>query len=413
MSTTVNSTSFILLEERYGAHNYHPLPVVLSAGKGAVLTSVEGVHYLDMLSAYSAVFDHANERLVGALTAQASKLTLTSRAFHSDKLGPLEMKLAQRFGYDKVLVMNSGVEACESAFKIARRWGTVVKKIPNESVEVLFCRGNFWGRSIAAISSSSDPSTYSNFGPLLPGIRVIDYDSLTQLEETLASHPNIAAFMVEPIQGEAGVRTPSSGYLQGVESICKRFGVLFIADEVQTGLGRTGNWTCCSNFDVKPDVLVLGKALSNGFYPVSAVLANDPVMLVLEPGSHGSTYGGNPLGCTVASTALDIIEEENLCEASKMRGFQLFEGLQALHSKYPRFIKEVRGGMGLMCAIEMKSDCGVEAWDICLRLMAKKILCKPTHGTIIRLTPPLVISEDQIREALRTLNSTFEDLSST
>jgi ornithine--oxo-acid transaminase len=277
-------------------------------------------------------------------------------------------------------------------------------------VEVLFARGNFWGRSVAAISSSTDPTTYSNFGPLLSGIRVIDYNNLPQLEEALATNPNIAAFMVEPIQGEAGVNIPSSGYLQGVELLCKRYGVLFIADEVQTGLGRTGTWTCCDNFNVKPDVLVLGKALSGGFYPVSAVLANDPTMLLFEPGSHGSTYGGNPLACVLASTALDVIEEENLCEASKLRGCQLFDGLKALHSKHPRFIKEVRGGLGLMCAVEMRTDVGVEAWDVCLRLMAKKVLCKPTHGTIIRLTPPLVISKEQIDQVLEAMHTTFDDL---
>ena len=397
---------YIDLESEFGAHNYHPLPVVLERGEGVHVYDVTGKKYLDFLSAYSAVNQgHCHPRLVKAISEQASKLTLSSRAFHTNLLGSTERKLAEKFGYEKVLLMNTGVEAGESAIKLARKWAYEVKGVPANKAEVIFAEGNFWGRTIAAVSSSSDPSSYNNFGPFVPGFSRIPYNDLAALEEKL-QNPNVAAFMVEPIQGEAGVVIPSTGYLKKAAALCKKHRVLFIADEIQTGLGRTGAWLACHHELVHPDILLLGKALSGGFMPVSAVLCNDEIMLTIKPGEHGSTYGGNPMACAVTNVAIDIIEDEDLVENAKVRGRQLLKFLEGLRDK-TALIKSVRG-KGLLCAIEIDTDEDSKvAWEICLDLMKKGLLAKPTHGNKIRLAPPLTITGAEMDQACSIIDKAF------
>jgi ornithine--oxo-acid transaminase len=397
---------YIALESDFGAHNYHPIPVVLEHGEGVHVYDVAGKKYLDFLSAYSAVNQgHCHPRLVKAISDQASRLTLSSRAFHTNLLGSTEKKLAEKFGYQKVLLMNTGVEAGESAIKLARKWAYEVKGVPANQAEIIFADGNFWGRTIAAVSSSNDPSSYNNFGPFVPGFSRIPYNDLKALEEKL-QNPNVAAFMVEPIQGEAGVVIPSPGYLKKAAALCKKHRVLFIADEIQTGLGRTGAWLACHHELVQPDILLLGKALSGGFMPVSAVLCNDEIMLTIKPGEHGSTYGGNPLACAVTNVAIDIIEDEDLVENAKVRGLQLLTFLESLRDK-TALIKSVRG-KGLLCAIEIDTDENSHvAWEICLDLMKKGLLAKPTHGNKIRLAPPLTITGAEMDQACSIIDQVF------
>ena len=401
----MNTQDYLDLELKYGAHNYHPLPVVLSRGEGIYVWDVEGKKYYDFLSAYSAVNQgHCHPKIIKALNSQASKLTLTSRAFHNDVLGPYEKFMTNFFGYDKVLPMNTGVEGGETANKLARKWGYMRKGIPENEAKIIFVNGNFWGRTLAAISSSDDPSSYKGFGPYMPGYNLIPYNDLNILEETLKD-PNVCAFMVEPIQGEAGVIVPDEGYLRGVREICDRYNVLFIADEVQTGLARTGKLLACDHEDVKPDILILGKALSGGVFPVSAVLANDEVMLCIKPGEHGSTYGGNPLACKVAIAALNVIKEEDLSENSQILGEVFRKKLRKFSNP---LIKEVRG-KGLLNAIEVNdSPESKTAWNICMELKEKGLLAKPTHGNIIRFAPPLVINKKHLEICIEIIKNVFE-----
>lgn len=401
-SITGFSGEFIDLENRYGVHNYHPLPVVLAKGEGVWLWDVKGKKYLDFLSAYSAVNQgHAHPEIVEALCKQAGKLTLTSRAFHNDQLGPYEKFMTETFGYDRILPMNTGVEASESAVKLARKWGYEVKGVSENKASIVFAAGNFWGRSIAAVSSSTDKNSRNNFGPFVPGFDIIPYNDLNALEE-ICSNNNTVAFMVEPIQGEAGVIIPDNGYLKGVRDICTRHNVLFIADEVQTGLGRTGTMTCCEQEGVKPDLLVLGKALGGGVYPVSAVLGRNDVMELLKPGQHGSTFGGNPLACAVAMASVRVLQNEDLCRNAREMG-QIFRmELQNLESP---LVKTVRGA-GLLNAIEIRPyGKNRTAWDVCISMLKKGLLAKQTHQHIIRFAPPLIINKKQILDACDIIKS--------
>lgn len=402
----MTSTEYIRLESEYGAHNYHPIPVVLNKGLGVHLWDVDGKKYFDFLSAYSAVNQgHCHPRLIQAISEQAQKLTLSSRAFHNDQLGLTEKKLAEKFGYEKVLLMNTGVEAGESAIKLARKWAYEVKGVPANQAQIIFAEGNFWGRTISAISSSTDPSSYTNFGPFTPGFITIPYNDLAALEDKLKD-PNVAAFMVEPIQGEAGVVLPEAGYLKKAADLCKKHGVLFIADEIQTGLGRTGAWLACHHEFVHPDILLLGKALSGGFIPVSAVLCSNEIMLTIKPGEHGSTFGGNPLACAVANVAIDILEDEDLIENAEKRGKQLMKFLQTLQAK-TAIIRDVRG-KGLLCAIEINSEENSPlAWEICMDFMRAGLLAKPTHGNKIRLAPPLTITKIEMDQACEIIEKVF------
>lgn len=399
----MNSQAYIELDEKYGAHNYHPLPVVLKKGEGIFLWDVEGKKYFDFLSAYSAVNQgHCHPRILKALEKQAKELTLTSRAFFSDALGEYAKFITEYFGYDRVLPMNTGVEGGETAIKLARRWGYVQKKIPDNQAKIIFVRGNFWGRTLSAISTSTDPSSYAGFGPYMPGFELVDYDHLEQLEAAL-KNPHVAAFMLEPIQGEAGVVIPSAGYLRAAKDLCEKYNVLFIADEVQTGLGRTGKLLACDHENVRPDIVILGKALSGGFLPVSAVLCDDEIMLNIKPGEHGSTYGGNPLACRVAMEALKVLREEKLSENATAMGEIFRTEMRKLGQPW---VKDVRG-RGLMNAIEVDPKANVKAWDICLKMKELGVLAKPTHGHIIRLAPPLIIQEDQLREACSIIHTAF------
>ena len=394
------------LEQTYGAQNYHPIPVVISRAHGCKVWDPEGREYLDFLSAYSAVNQgHTHPRLVKVITEQASTLTLTSRAFYNDKLGLYCETMCRIFGYDRLLPMNTGVEAAETSVKLARRWAYEVKGVEADRAEVIFPEGNFWGRSLGAISASSDPESRGGFGPFVPGMRLVPYNDLQALEEAL-QNPRVAAFMVEPIQGEAGVVIPSPGYLKKAAALCKKHRVLFIADEIQTGLGRTGAWLACHHELVQPDILLLGKALSGGFMPVSAVLCNDEIMLTIKPGEHGSTYGGNPLACAVTNVAIDIIEDEDLVENAVVRGQQLLTFLESLRDK-TALIKSVRG-KGLLCAIEIDTpEDSPVAWEICLDLMKKGLLAKPTHGNKIRLAPPLTITGAEMDQACSIIDKVF------
>uniref|UniRef100_A0ACB8F9F0 Uncharacterized protein n=1 Tax=Sphaerodactylus townsendi TaxID=933632 RepID=A0ACB8F9F0_9SAUR len=390
-------------EAKYGAHNYHPLPVALERGKGVYVWDVEGRRYFDFLSAYSAVNQgHCHPKIVAALKSQSEKLTLTSRAFYNDVLGEYEEYVTKLFNYNKVLPMNTGVEAGETACKLARKWAYTVKGIPKYKAKIIFAAGNFWGRTLSAISSSTDPSSYDGFGPFMPGFEVIPFNDLPALERALQD-PNVAAFMVEPIQGEAGVIVPNNGYLTGVRELCTKHNVLFIADEIQTGLARTGKMLAVDHENVKPDLILLGKALSGGVYPVSAVLCDDEVMLTIKPGEHGSTYGGNPLACRVAMAALEVIEEEELVKNAETMGNLLRNELM----KTPSNVVTCVRGKGLLNAIVIRETKDFDAWKVCLRLRDNGLLAKPTHGDIIRLAPPLVIKEDEIRECIDIIHKTI------
>ncbi len=395
--STISSKQAINLEDKYGAHNYHPLPVVISKGEGVNVWDPEGNKYFDFLSAYSAVNQgHCHPKIIDALISQATQLTLTSRAFYNNVLGEYEKYITELFGFDKILPMNTGVEGGETALKLCRRWGYDVKKIPENKARIVFVEGNFWGRTLAAISSSTDPSSRKGFGPYMPGFDIVPYNNLDALENAI-SQPNVAGFMFEPIQGEAGVVLPDEGYLKGVRALCSEYNVLMIADEVQTGLCRTGKLIACDHENVKPDILILGKALSGGVLPISAVLANDEIMLTIKPGEHGSTYGGNPLASKVALAALQVLVDEKLAENATKLGEILEKKLFEIQAKYP-IIKGIRG-RGLLYAILIDSDPESEtAWNICIKLKELGLLAKPTHGNIIRLAPPLVITEKQIIE---------------
>ena len=401
-----SSEELIKIEEKFGAHNYHPLPVVLAKGEGVFVWDVEGKKYFDFLSAYSAVNQgHCHPRIIKALNDQASTLTLTSRAFHNDVLGRFEEFITKLFGYDKVLPMNTGVEGGETANKLARKWGYMKKGIPENQAKIIFANGNFWGRTLAAISSSDDPSSYKGFGPYMPGYHLIPYNDLNALEQEFKD-PNVAAFMVEPIQGEAGVVVPDEGYLAGVRSLCTKYNVLFIADEVQTGIARTGKMLATDYEDARPDILILGKALSGGVLPVSAVLADDEVMLCIKPGEHGSTFGGNPLACKVAQAALEVVVDENLSENADRLGM-LFRSELDSRFKNVGIVNLIRG-RGLLNAIVINdSEDSSTAWDICMKLRDNGLLAKPTHGNIIRFAPPLVINESQLLECIDIIEETI------
>ena len=398
---------YLQLEENFGAHNYHPIPVVLDKGKGVFLWDVDGKCYYDFLSGYSAVNQgHCHPRIINALTEQAQHLTLTSRAFHSNLLGKYEQYITNYFGYDKVLPMNTGVEGGETAIKLARRWAYNIKGVKENEAKVIFAEGNFWGRTLAAISSSTDPSSYKGFGPFMPGFEIIPYNDLMALEKALQD-PNVAAFMVEPIQGEAGVVVPDEGYLQRVRELCTTYNVLFIADEIQTGLARTGKMLACDHENVRPDILVLGKALSGGTMPVAAVLADNIVMMNIKPGEHGSTYGGNPLACAVAIEALEVLKDEQLAENAEQMGILLREELYKLNSP---IITTIRG-KGLLNAIVIKHPNADASWDLCLELKENGLLAKPTHGDKIRFAPPLIINKDQILECVDIIHRSLRVLS--
>lgn len=407
--TTASKTQhFLELEELHGAHNYHPLPVVLEKGKGVHVWDVEGKQYFDFLSGYSAVNQgHCHPRIVAALTAQAQQLTLTSRAFHNNRLGEYAQFITEYFGYDKVLPMNTGVEAVETAIKLARRWGYEVKGIPQGMAKILVCENNFHGRTLNVISFSNDPSAQINYGPFMPGYEIVAYNDIEALKKALKD-PNVAGFLIEPIQGEAGVVVPDEGYLSEAATLCREANVLFIADEIQTGLGRTGMLLACDHEDVRADIVILGKALSGGTLPVSAVLADDEIMMLIKPGQHGSTYGGNPLACAVAIEALKVLKEENMCENSLVQGDYFRARLRDQNSPY---IKAVRG-KGLFTAVVIGHDTLGEdaAMTLCLRMMDNGLLAKPTHGDKIRFAPPLVITRKQIDECIEIIEESLAQL---
>ena len=402
----VTSEQAIALESKFGAKNYHPLPVVLRKGEGVFLYDVAGKQYFDFLSAYSAVNQgHCHPKIIKALNDQAGELTLTSRAFHNNILGQYEKYITEYFGYDRVLPMNTGVEGGETAVKLCRKWAYEVKKVPNNQAKILFAEGNFWGRTLAAISTSTDPTSKNGFGPYMPGFELIPYNDLAALENALQD-PNVAGFMVEPIQGEAGVMVPDEGYIRKAYDLCQKNNVLFIADEVQTGIARTGKLLACDYEGVKPDILILGKALSGGVFPVSAVLARDEIMLTIKPGEHGSTFGGNPLACAVAIAALDVIKDEKLAENAFFLGNIFREKMNQLISK-TEMVKLVRG-KGLLNAIVINDTEDSEtAWNICVKLMENGLLAKPTHGNIIRFAPPLVMTELQLLECCTIIEKTI------
>lgn len=405
-ATATASARLIALEDRYNAHNYHPIPVVLERGQGVYVWDVDGKQYYDFLSAYSAVNQgHCHPRIVRALIEQAQKITLTSRAFYNNMLGPYAEFLTRFFGYDRMLPMNTGVEAGETAVKLARHWAYRVKGVPENQAKMVFVQGNFWGRTLAAISSSTDPSSYRDFGPFMPGYIIIPYNDLAALEQAFQD-PTVAGFMFEPIQGEAGVVVPDDNYIPGVRELCTRYNVLMIADEVQTGLGRTGRMLCCDHFGVKPDILVLGKALSGGVMPVSAVLSSDEIMLTLKPGEHGSTFGGNPLACAVAMEALQVLRDENLPENADRQGRVFRQRMAALVERRPDLLCLVRG-KGLLNAIVVNdTEDSQTAWNLCLKLAENGLLAKPTHGNIIRFAPPLVITDEQMNACCTIIEET-------
>jgi ornithine--oxo-acid transaminase len=404
----LSSEEIIKTELLYGAHNYHPLPVVLKRGEGVFLWDVEGKKYYDFLSAYSAVNQgHCHPKIISSLINQSKELTLTSRAFHNNILGEYEKFITSLFGYDKVLPMNTGVEGGETAIKLARKWGYEIKKIPKNNAKIIFVEGNFWGRTLAAISSSTDPSSTNGFGPFMPGYEIIPYNDLKSLENALKD-PNVAGFMVEPIQGEAGVVVPDENYLPEAFKLCKKNNVLFIADEVQTGIGRTGKMLCCDHFGIKPDILILGKALSGGVFPVSAILSSDEIMLTIKPGEHGSTFGGNPLACQVAIAALNVVKEEELSHNAKILGIIFREKLNKYINE-SNIVKSVRG-KGLLNAIIINdnNDSNI-AWSICLKMASNGLLAKPTHGNIIRFAPPLIINKDQLDDCINIIISVLKE----
>lgn len=398
------SSYHLHLEEQFGAHNYHPLPVVLDRGEGVFLYDVDGKRYYDFLSGYSAVNQgHCHPKIIAALTKQATKLTLTSRAFHNNVLGEYSKYITNYFGYDKVLPMNTGVEGGETAVKLARRWAYDKKGVPENQAKIIFAEGNFWGRTLAAISTSTDPSSYKGFGPFMPGFGLVPYNDTVALEAAFQDS-NVAAFMVEPIQGEAGVVLPDDGYLQKVRALCTQYNVLFIADEVQTGLCRTGNLLACDHEGVRPDILILGKALSGGTMPVAAILADDYIMLNIKPGEHGSTYGGNPLACAVAIASLQVLKDERLAENATTMGILLREELAKLQSP---LIKTIRG-RGLLNAIVIAHKDPEAALDICLAMKDNGLLAKPTHGDKIRFAPPLIITKDQVLESVALIAASLK-----
>lgn len=397
----LSSEQAIALEDKYGAHNYHPLPVVLDRGEGVYVWDLEGKKYFDFLSAYSAVNQgHSHPKIVKALTQQAQVLSLTSRAFYNSKLGIYEEKITKLLGFDKVLPMNSGAEAVETAIKLARKWSYEVKGIKGHQAKIVVCENNFHGRTTTIVSFSNDPDAHTNYGPFTPGFIRIPYNDVDALEKVLIEDAqNIAAFLVEPIQGEAGVYVPDEGFLKKTSELCKQHNVLFIADEVQTGIARTGKLIACHHENVQPDILILGKALSGGMYPVSAVLANDAIMNVIHPGQHGSTFGGNPLACAVACAALDVVQEEHLAENAEKMGEIFQREIQKIINQTD-LIYQVRG-KGLLNAILVNdTQDSPTAWNLCLAFKENGLLAKPTHGNIIRLAPPLVINEEQLREAI-------------
>jgi ornithine--oxo-acid transaminase len=403
----LSSRDAMELEARFGAHNYHPLPVVLTRGEGVFLWDPEGNRYFDFLSAYSAVNQgHCHPRIVAAMVEQAGRLTLTSRAFYNDALGPFERHVTGLLGYEKVLPMNSGAEGVETALKLARRWGYRVKGIPEDHAKVVVCEGNFHGRTITIVSASTDPESYAGYGPYTPGFVKIPYGDAAALDAALAD-PEVCAFLVEPIQGEAGVVVPPEGYLKRVRDLCTKHRTLFVADEVQTGLARTGRMLACHHEDVRPDVVILGKALSGGLYPVSAVLADDEVMLTIEPGQHGSTFGGNPLAARVAVAALEVIVEEDLASNASKMGEIFRSELQAIDHPMMELVR----GQGLLNAVVVRPKGDKTAWDVCLKLKENGLLAKPTHDHIIRFAPPLVITEGQVREGIDIIKRSFASFS--
>ena len=396
------SEKYIQLEEEFGAHNYHPLPVVLKKGKGVYVWDVDDKKYFDFLSAYSAVNQgHCHPKIINALMDQASKLTLTSRAFYNDVLGEYEKFVTDFFGYDRLLPMNTGVEGGETAIKLARKWAYLNKGVPKNKAKIIFVEGNFWGRTLAAISSSNDPLSTKDFGPFMPGYEIIPYNDIDALKIAL-NDPHVAAFMVEPIQGEAGVVVPDENYLIDAFNLCKKSNVLFIADEVQTGIARTGKLLCCDHHGFKPDILILGKALSGGVFPVSAVLSSDEIMLTIKPGEHGSTFGGNPLGCKVAIAALKVVKDEDLCQNAELMGIHFRKKIND-YIKNSNVIKLIRG-KGLLNAIVINdSEESDTAWNICLKLKDNGLLAKPTHGNIIRFAPPLTIVKSEMNQAINII----------
>jgi ornithine--oxo-acid transaminase len=400
----MTSQDYIKREDKYGAHNYHPLPVVLDKGEGVFVWDVEGKKYYDFLSAYSAVNQgHCHPKIVHALTEQAKKLTLTSRAFYNSVLGEYEEYITKYFGYDKVLPMNTGAEADETAIKLARKWGYQKKGIPENEAKIVCCNENFHGRTITIISMSTDPVAYKDYGPYTPGFVKIPYNDTEALEKELKD-PNVAAFLIEPIQGEAGVYVPDDGYLKKASELCKKYNVLFIADEVQSGIARTGKLLACDHEGVKPDILILGKAISGGVFPISAVLANDDIMLTIKPGEHGSTFGGNPIAAKVAMAALDVIKEEKLAENAEKLGKIFREEFRSIKSDMIELVR----GKGLLNAVVIKNKEGKTAWDVCVAMAEAGVLAKPTHGDIIRFAPPLVITEEQLRDAMNIIKKVFK-----
>ncbi len=408
MTVSQKSQQFIDLEDKYGAHNYHPLPVVLSKGEGAFVWDVDGKKYFDFLSAYSAVNQgHCHPKIVKALSDQAETLCLTSRAFYNDCLGPYEEYIHNFFGYDKVLPMNSGAEAVETALKLARKWGYLKKGIPENEALIVACEGNFHGRTITIVSLCTDPDAKKDYGPYTPGIEIIPYNDVAAVEKIFDEKGDkIAALLVEPIQGEAGVFVPDDGYLKACYHLCKQNDILFVADEVQTGIARTGKMLCSEHEGVRPDIVILGKAISGGVLPVSAVLADDEIMLTIKPGEHGSTFGGFPLACKVATAALEVIKEENLLEKAEYLGKIFREEMAKIESP---FIKQIRG-KGLLNAIVIEPHNGKEAWDVCVKMAENGLLAKPTHQHIIRFAPPLVITEEQLREAIEIIKESIKML---
>jgi ornithine--oxo-acid transaminase len=403
MTEKISSAEAMKLEDKYGAHNYHPLPVVLSKGKGAKVWNAEGKEYFDFLSAYSAVNQgHCHPKIVNALIDQAQTLTLTSRAFYNDALGPYEKFITSFFGYDKVLPMNTGAEADETALKLCRRWAYDKKGIPADQAKIIVCGDNFHGRTITIVSMSTDPESKAGFGPYTPGFIIIPYNDLNALEKALED-PNIAGFLVEPIQGEAGVVVPDEGYLKKAYNLCKAKNVLFIADEVQTGIARTGKLLACDHEGVHPDILILGKALSGGAYPVSAVLASDEIMLTIKPGQHGSTFGGNPIAARVAVAALQVVQEEKLAERAEKLGIIFREAMRNIPSKMVGLVR----GKGLLNAVVITPKNGKTAMDVCLKMAENGVLAKPTHDHIIRFAPPLVISEEELSQAIELIEKSI------
>lgn len=408
MLITEKAQQFINKEDKYGAHNYHPLPVVLSKGKGVYLWDVDGKKYFDFLSAYSAVNQgHCHPKIVKALTGQAETLCLTSRAFYNDCLGPYEEFVHHYFGYDKMLPMNSGAEAVETGLKLARKWGYLKKGIPENEAIVVACEGNFHGRTITIVSLSTDSEARADYGPYTPGIETIPYNDVDAVQKIFEEKGDkIAGFLVEPIQGEAGVFVPDDGYLKACKHLCEQHNILFIADEVQTGIARTGKLLCCDHEGIRPDIVILGKAISGGVLPVSAVLADDEIMMTIKPGQHGSTFGGFPLACKVAVAALEVVKEEKLAEKAEYLGKIFRDEMRKLNSP---FVKQTRG-KGLLNAIVIESHNGKEAWDVCLKMAENGLLAKPTHQHIIRFAPPLVITEEELREAIEIIKKSIKTL---